>query len=148
MKSIFDTNVYTELETRINALNENYTAQWGKMNAYQMVKHCSLCEDMMQGRIQIKRVFMGRLFGKLILNKIIKDEKPFGKNSPTGPILITLNQSGDIETQKQEWIAKIKDYENFSNHNFVHPFFGAMTKEQIGIFAYKHTDHHLRQFGV
>lgn len=27
------------------------------------VKHCSLCEDMMHGKIHIKRVFMGRLIG-------------------------------------------------------------------------------------
>lgn len=148
MKSIFDTSVYTELETRIQTLNDSHTAQWGKMNAYQMVKHCSLCEDMMQGKIHIKRVFIGRLIGKLILSKILKDDKPFGKNSPTGPVLITLNQSGDIETEKQIWLAKIKEYENFSNINFVHPFFGKMTAAQIGIFTYKHIDHHLRQFGA
>lgn len=82
------------------------------------------------------------------MNKILKDDKPFGKNSPTGPVLITLNQSGDIEIQKQEWIEKLKQYQHLTNLGFVHPFFGAMTKEQIGIFTYKHIDHHLRQFGA
>lgn len=148
MKSIFDTNVYSELEARINSLTDNNAAQWGKMNVYQMVKHCSLCEDMMQGKIHIKRVFMGRLIGKVILNKILKDDKPFGKNSPTGPVLITLNQSGNIEIQKQGWIEKLKQYKHLTNLGFVHPFFGKMTKEQIGIFVYKHADHHLRQFGA
>jgi len=28
----------------------------------------------------------------------------------------------------------------------MHPFFGKMTKEQVGYLAYKHTDHHLWQF--
>jgi len=35
---------------------------------------------------------------------------------------------------------------SFPDYSFVHPFFGKMTKEQIGYHAYKHIDHHLRQF--
>ncbi|WP_448634870.1 DUF1569 domain-containing protein [Pedobacter panaciterrae] len=42
----------------------------------------------------------------------------------------------------------IADFENFSNDKFIHDFFGKMTREQIGIFVYKHSDHHLRQFNV
>jgi hypothetical protein len=42
----------------------------------------------------------------------------------------------------------VEAYANYSNPGFVHDFFGKMTDEQIGIFAYKHADHHLRQFGV
>lgn len=37
MKSIFVSEVYAELEARINSLTDNNPAQWGKMNAYQMV---------------------------------------------------------------------------------------------------------------
>jgi hypothetical protein len=29
-----------------------------------------------------------------------------------------------------------------------HPVFGRMTRRAWGALAYKHTDHHLRQFGV
>ncbi|MEK7381556.1 MAG: DUF1569 domain-containing protein [Gemmatimonadota bacterium] len=29
-----------------------------------------------------------------------------------------------------------------------HPAFGSMTKSSWGILAYKHIDHHLRQFGA
>lgn len=148
MKSIFNTGVSQELEARINILKNTNRAQWGKMDAFQMLKHCTMCEDMMLGNMNIKRVFMGRLLGKLILKKILKDDSPFGKNSPTSPILETLKEKGDIEEQKKEWLNRIQQYDNFNNLNFVHPFFGSMTKEQIGIFVYKHADHHLRQFGV
>jgi len=44
-----------------------------------------------------------------------------------------------------KWIGLLSESENYSNPKFVHDFFGKMTKEQIGILVYKHTDHHLRQ---
>lgn len=148
MNSAFDKTVREELITRINSLSDNNKAQWGKMNAFQMVKHCTHCDDMFLVKINIKRVFIGRLIGKMILKKSLKDNAPFGKNSPTAPILITTGHTGDIEQQKKEWITRIEQYANYSNPNFVHPFFGHMTKDQVGYFVYKHIDHHLRQFGV
>lgn len=148
MKSIFDTGISDEIENRINSVNEYSAAHWGKMNAFQMLKHCTLCEDMIHGKITIKRVFMGKLIGKMVLKKVLKDDGPFGKNSPTSPVLTTVDHSGDLNQQKKEWIERIRQYDTFSNFNFVHPFFGAMSKEQIGVFVYKHADHHLRQFGA
>ena len=40
----------------------------------------------------------------------------------------------------------MEEYAHFSNNDFVHWFFGKMTKEQVGYFVYKHTGHHLREF--
>jgi len=45
-------------------LNENSRALWGKMTVYQMVKHCALWEEMLSGEKKVKRMFLGRLFGK------------------------------------------------------------------------------------
>ena len=147
MRSIFDQQTRDELISRVNSLNADSKAQWGKMNVYQMVKHCSLWEDMMQGKQKYKQAFIGRLFGKMALRKVMKDESPLARNTPTLPELI-ITGNGDMISERTEWIAKIRDYANFSNPDFIHPFFGAMTREQIGPFVYKHTDHHLRQFGV
>jgi len=148
MNSVFETSTREELIKRINSLNDNNKAQWGKMNAFQMAKHCTQCDDMFLGKTKIKRVFIGRLIGKMILKKTLKDASPFGKNSPTAPVLVTTNDSGDIELQKKEWINRVEQYANYNNPDFVHPFFGAMKKDQVGYFVYKHADHHLRQFGA
>lgn len=147
MKSVFDPAVRAELTARINSVSDSNKALWGKMNAFQMVKHCTLSEDMMLGKVVFKRVFIGYLIGRMIFRKVIKDESPFSKNSPTSPHIKTLGEKGDIEKQKQEWIQRLAQYEKYEPH-FVHPFFGPMNKEQLGIFAYKHSDHHLRQFGA
>lgn len=147
MKSIFDPSTKQELINRINSLTPQSTAQWGKMNTYQMLQHCYLCDDMFLGKIKIKRVLIGRLIGGMLLKKILKDDKAFGKNSPTAPIL-KITGDGDIEQQKKEWISRLEAYANYKTECFVHPFFGPMTQEQLGLFAYKHADHHLRQFGA
>ncbi|MDP4265687.1 MAG: DUF1569 domain-containing protein [Bacteroidota bacterium] len=145
MKSTFDKTTRDELICRINMLNENSRAQWGRMNIYQMLKHCTLWEEMISGRKKYKRVFLGRLFGKMALKSVIKDELPLKKNTPTIPEFV-IKGNGDILSEKAKLIRLIEEHARFSNPDFVHPFFGKMTEEQIGVFAYKHTDHHLRQF--
>jgi hypothetical protein len=147
MKTIFDKTTSDELISRINALNENNTAQWGKMNIYQMVKHCRLWEEMLSGKIKCKRVFIGRLLGKMVLKSSQKDDSPMMRNAISSPELIVKESNGDIAAEKKKWIALVEEHVHFSpSFDFVHPFFGKMTKEQVGSHAYKHTDHHLRQF--
>ena len=65
MKSIVDQSTRDELINRISSINENSTAQWGKMNVCQMLKHCILWEEMLLGKKQYRQSFLGRLFGKI-----------------------------------------------------------------------------------
>jgi len=148
MESIFDKETRERLIERINLVNENNTRQWGKMNVYQMLRHCSQWEEMTLGKKKLKRSFLGRLFGKLALRSVLKDSSPLRRNTPTIPEFIVKEASGDIEAEKKKWIGMISEYGSFSNGGFVHPFFGRLTKEQIGYIAYKHADHHLRQFNA
>jgi hypothetical protein len=145
MKSIFDKATNAELIRRIGMLNENSKAQWGKMSVYQMLKHCTLWEEMISGEKKFKRMSLGRLFGKIALKSLIKDEKPMRHNVPTVPEF-NITDHGDIMAEKKKWLAMMQAHERFSNENIVHPFFGKMTKEQTGYLGYKHIDHHLRQF--
>lgn len=147
MKTIFDQTTREELLTRIKKLDETNTAQWGKMNIYQMVKHCTLFDEMILGRQKYKQSFIGYLFGKMALKGMIKDERPVKINMPTvNGFKVTGN--GDVTVEKNKWISLVEEYSDFSNYDFVHPFFGKMTTEQIGYLVYKHTDHHLRQFNA
>ena len=146
MKSILSKSTRDELIQRINLLNDQSTAQWGKMNIHQMLKHCILCEEMFLGKKKYKQVFIGRIFGKIALKQMLKDEKPLGRKAPTGFDFKNLESSGNLVAEKDKWISLIGEYANYSNHDFEHWFFGKMTKEQVGFFDYKHIDHHLRQF--
>lgn len=146
MKSIFDKPTRDELINRINTLHENSTAQWGKMTLYQMLNHCTRWEEMMMGRLKCKRIFLGRLLGKMALKNALKDETPMMRNAITSPELIGQERYGDVAAEKVKWIALMEEHAQFTGPDFIHPFFGKMTREQVGYFVYKHTDHHLRQF--
>jgi hypothetical protein len=148
MKSIFDKSTRDELIARINALTEGSSAKWGKMNIYQMLEHCMLWEEMILRNKKYKRAFVGLLLGKMLLKNELKGDSPMRQNNPTISALIVKETHGDVKLKKEKWISLINEYETYAypDYSFVHPFFGKMTKEQIGYHAYKHTDHHLRQF--
>lgn len=139
-----------QLIARIEGIKENNKAEWGKMNVFQMLKHNTYWNGWILGKDAhtYKQAFMGKLFGKIALKRMIKDDKPFDKNIPTSDQFKVIESNGDLESEKSKWISMINEYEHFNNPNFVHDFFGVMTKEQIGVLVYKHSDHHLRQFGV
>ena len=150
MKTIFDKNTRDELVQRINLLSENSIRVWGKMNINQMSKHCTLWNEWVLGKKNFvyKQDFLGKIFGKMALKSNTKDDKPIGKNMPAGKAFTVKENVSDLATYKSIWIEQIKSYENYTNDNFIHDFFGKMTKEQIGIFVFKHNDHHLRQFNL
>ena len=145
MKTVFDKSTRDELISRINTLNEKSRAQWGKMDPGQMLKHCTLAEEMALGEKKYKQSFLGKLFGKIALKDILKDA-PMKKNSPTISQVKVKGAGFNVAEEKQKLIRLISKYGHYSGDGFDHPFFGKLTKEQMGRWSYKHIDHHLRQF--
>ena len=145
MKTISDKAIRDELIQRIRQLNENATAQWGKMNVHQMVRHCSLWEELMLGKKKYKQYWIGYLFGKIALKRLLSDDKPLSRNTPTLPDL-KIKETGDFEMEKARWISLMEERASNSVPEIIHPFFGKMTREKSDYLIYKHTDHHLRQF--
>ncbi len=147
MHTIFDPKTREELIRRIHTLNDNNKALWGKMDVYQMIRHCVLNEEINLSRKHYKRLFIGRLFGKMAMKSMLKDDQHLKHNLPTHPEL-KIKGTGSVDAEKKRWVALIEQYGQLANGILVHPFFGRMTREQIGQMAYKHTDHHLRQFNA
>lgn len=149
MKTIFDNATREELIDRINSLTKSNTAQWGKMNVYQMTKHCTTWNNWILGNSQYvyKQEFLGKIFGKMALKSMVKSDAPMKKNMPAGIFAIKA-KNGDVEQEKKTWVEQIRQYGHYSNPDFIHDFFGKMKVDEIGIFVYKHFDHHLRQFNV
>jgi len=144
MKTVFDKETREELISRISSLHENSTPRWGKMNVYQMLKHCAMWEEMLLGKRQYRQSFMGKLFGKIALKQMMKEE-PMKPNLPTVPSF-KMTGNGDVAAARAQWIALIREHDGQQLQEFVHPFFGRLTRDQAGRMAYKHIDHHLRQF--
>lgn len=149
MKTIFDKGTRDEVIHRIDALTENSKPHWGKMTVQQMTRHCALCEEYYYGNVNVKRSFLGRLFGKMAIKAILRDENSsFKKNAPTPLQFRVKTDVGNLEAEKEKWKKLIGNYSTFNKEELTHWFFGKMTKNQLGQFIYKHCDHHLKQFGV
>ena len=112
-----------------------------------MVKHNLLFEEMMLGKKQYGRVLIGRIFGKIALRSMIKDETPMQQNMPTVKGFGVTEETGNTPPDTATWAALVAEYGHITQPFFQHPFFGKITKEQGGRLVYKHIDHHLRQFG-
>jgi hypothetical protein len=146
MKTILDKTTRDQLIARIHTLTEDSPAQWGRMNVRQMIKHCIAWEEMAAAKQPYKQTLLGRLFGKIALRSMIGNDDPIKQNMPTLAELRITESTGDLESGKRKWIALIEQHALAPNTNFVHPFLGKMTVEEVGLLDYKHTDHHLRQF--
>ncbi|MEM9326448.1 MAG: DinB family protein [Bacteroidota bacterium] len=151
MKTIFDAAHLNEIKARIEKIEASAEPRWGKMNVKQMLKHCVENERLLLREKKFKDVFIGRIFGKMALKSDVKDDKPFSKSSPTHPDLkVTGEVQESLDQLKKEWTQLLEKYAELSpGHydDFVHPFFRKMSDQQVGIWALKHADHHLRQFG-
>ncbi|MCI0415934.1 DinB family protein [bacterium] len=147
MKTLFHETTVEEIQQRFEKLSDKTTSEWGKMNAAQMLAHCTATMQMPVGDIQIKKSplsLIGWMFKGLFRN-----EKPFGKNSPTAPEFI-MKDSRDFEVEKQRFLEAFQKLAKGPDavKCFQHPFFGKMTCDDWGRLMYKHMDHHFRQFGV
>ena len=147
MKTFFENTVPQELRQRLQKLDAQTRNQWGKMNAAQMLAHCTAAMQVPVGDLQVKGGVLS-LIGWMFKGMLVS-EKPFSKDSPTaGEFLIQDEREFDAEKQRfMESFHKLAQGSSaITCHK--HPFFGKMTTEDWGHLMYKHLDHHFRQFGL
>jgi hypothetical protein len=150
MESLFNKKDNQKIIDRINSLSNTSQAQWGKMNVAQMLAHSQVPLKVAFGEHKMKRGLMSILFGKMIKNKLIKDEKPFDRNLPTDKTFIVVDQR-EFDKEKNTLIELIKRFADKGTDaitNDPHPFFGILTPHEWDVLQWKHLDHHLRQFGA
>lgn len=149
MKNLFERKTADEVTARIEKLQATSPRQWGKMDAAQMMAHCSITLDIASGRLNPPRIFIGRLIAPFF-KSIYTNEKPFGKNGPTGKELVVADQR-DFAREQEQLKVKVRQFFEGGEAQCTrkpHPFFGKLTPYAWSRGMYKHLDHHLRQFGV
>jgi hypothetical protein len=149
MKNLFEREATDEVLSRIDTLQPACQRQWGKMDVAQMMAHCSAALDMASGRMDLPRIFIGRVLAPFI-KPIYTNEKPFSKNNPTDKKLVVSDQRDFLREQEQLKLKVHQFYEGGEAQctRHPHPFFGALTPQEWSRGMYKHLDHHLRQFGA
>jgi hypothetical protein len=148
MKNLFSQTDAGAVINRIERLQPSSQAQWGKMNVAQMLAHCRAPFAVYFGELKQKRGLMGILFGAMAKKRMLHDGN-FARNIPTAKHFI-VNDERDFEKEKRQLIEMIKRFTSTADPHTMqqHPFFGKMSGNEWAVLAYKHLDHHLRQFGV
>jgi hypothetical protein len=146
-KTFFDKSVQDELQQRLEKLTAETKSEWGKMNAAQMLTHCTTGFQVPLGDAVVKWSPFG-LIGWMFKG-MMRNDKPFQKNSPTAPEFIVADErSFEVEKQRfQEAFQKLAAGPS-AVVCFRHAFFGKMTCEDWGMLTYKHVNHHFAQFGI
>jgi hypothetical protein len=150
MKTLFDAATANEVKERMGRLEPNTQRQWGKMSAPQALAHLATTMEWAVGDSKEPRMFVGYLFGGIAKSRVLKDERPMGKNMPTAKSLVVADPR-DLQRERLRLSALIDRFCAGGPKGCTknpHTFFGPLTPDEWSQLMYKHLDHHLRQFGV
>jgi len=147
MSFLFDETTRRKVIERIGSVPSDREPRWGKMGVARMFAHCSLPFRVALGETELKRTFLGRIFGKLARKRFLRPE-PFPRNLPTDKSFVVA-EHGPAETERAQLIALIERFAREGRQGGlveIHPFFGSFTPEDWDLLMWKHLNHHLLQF--
>ncbi|HUQ48178.1 MAG TPA: hypothetical protein VM053_08050 [Gemmatimonadaceae bacterium] len=134
------------LLTRVHNLRPDMTPAWGRMNATQMITHLNEWMKLATGELTAASRNLPMRYPVI---KEIVIRMPWPKGVPTAPELLARESSG-WESERADFIERLGSFGKLKSksHWPLHPAFGRLSTRTWGVLGYKHTDHHLRQFGV
>lgn len=152
MKTVGDSAVLQSLVERLAALTPATPRQWGTMTPHEMLCHLGdACEMVLRVRPRIRPVTVrARPFFKwLALWTPIRGPRGVQTNPEQDPRLGGTRPSG-FESDRQRVVAALRGIATADPATVerAHGMLGVMSLRDWQRWAYKHTDHHLRQFGV
>ena len=147
MKSLWQEDVRQELKDRLARLTPETPRLWGRMTASQMTAHVANTLRSATGDLPVASKKLPLRFTPL--KQLMIYWLPIPKNVPTAPELISRPPKALTEEQA-DVCALIDQFERLSRSKVWpdHAAFGSMSGRDWAVLMYRHTDHHLRQFGV
>jgi hypothetical protein len=147
MKSLWNRHDHDEVVNRVVCLTPDRAPLWGKMTCAQMVVHVTDAFGMYCGDLKVG--FKSTPIQYFPLKHAFLYVLPMPKNVPTAREL-KLRAPGEWDAEMARLRDAIARFGDRRQHTAwpLHPIFGRMSAGAYGVLAYKHTDHHLRQFGV
>lgn len=148
MQSLWNEGAVDQLTARVRRLTPGQKPQWGRLSAAQVVAHLSDACLMYMGELPCEPKLSPIRYAPL--KQLIVYVLPFPKNVPTAPELLA-RRAGDWQAEVDglcALIARVAGQQARAGEWPEHPAFGKLSPRAWGILAWRHTDHHLRQFGV
>lgn len=146
-KSLWNESSRKELVERIERLRPDAPPLWGRFTAPQMLAHLNSWMLMASGDLSTRN--WRNILRRSPVKQIVIYWLPFPKGVPTARELLARDP-GEWSVERDELCRSLESFETrHRDKSFPeHPAFGTLTAEAWGVLGYRHTDHHLRQFGV
>lgn len=139
----------------VNALAEiapDTKGLWGKMNVQQMIEHMSFSFRQANGKNKYSLLTPEENVPKM--QAFMMSDKPFKENTPN-PIIgndTIREKNATVQDALQELQTEINDFfavfDAQPDAVITNPFFGNLNYEMWVQLLYKHSLHHLKQFGI
>lgn len=148
MGSILNERDRAEICNRMRSLSVSSAGRWGSMNVVNMLQHLRLSARMALGELPVSSANK-RAFQVFPLKHLILYVLPFPKGAPTATELKPA-VAASFEEERTALLELLERIATGAREGAgpEHPLFGPMTRREWGVVTYKHTDHHLRQFGA
>jgi hypothetical protein len=148
MQSLWNDGAADGLVARVRLLTPGQKPQWGRLSCPQVVAHMSDACRLYLGELPAEAKISPIRYPPL--KQLIVYVLPFPKNVPTAPELLA-RRPGDWQAEVDDLcklIARLAAERQRAAEWPDHPAFGKLSPRAWGILAWRHKDHHLRQFGV
>jgi hypothetical protein len=148
MGSILNEADRTAISNRLRSLSVSSDRRWGTLDVTGMLQHLRRSALMCVGELSVPSANK-RAFHKFPLKQLLLYVLPFPKGAPTAPALKPV----DAASFEEERAALLELLERIGTGlregmGPDHPLFGPLSWREWGVVTYKHSDHHLKQFGA
>ena len=141
-----------EFTKKLQTLDPERKADWGKMNVQQMIEHMRDYVRIGSGKDPHQCVTPADVVPKMQV--FLASEKPFRENTPNSlmsdtPALVKHSSVTNAISELQDEIDDFFEvFEQEPGKKVTNPFFGDLDYDMSVQLLYKHAQHHLRQFGA
>jgi hypothetical protein len=134
------------LRDRIVALRPDAPRQWGRMTPHQMICHLADGFRMASGERPPKPV--DNVFSRFVIRWVaLHTSMKWPPGAKTIPEADQEKQGTPPAQWESDKLELLRLFDAFAARPAVaHPFFGALNGDEWNVWAYRHVDHHLRQF--
>jgi len=148
MRTILNKDDRAEITARLNSLSVSSTRRWGSLDVAGMLQHLRLSAQMTLGELQVPSKSK-RAFQTFPLKHLILYVLPFPKGAPTAPELKPAEELS-FENERAALLQLLERIGTGPHDGAgpAHPLFGPLSWQEWGVATYKHTNHHLKQFGA
>jgi Protein of unknown function (DUF1569) len=148
MKTLWNESDRESLLARLERLGPNAEARWGKFTAPKMLAHLNDTLRMSAGELPVS--FKKTPFRFPIVKHLIVYVAPWPRGAPTAPELLSRGNQAAWEEERADFPKAVACFAErpADASSPIHPAFGRLSRRAWGRLAYRHVDHHFRQFGA